>query len=156
MFRKSEKVVVLDDWPHPEAGAPMPKVFANDSRFVLRYYTQEGKIAVISFPLANIFTFGSPNDEAIRGHRLAKDGFHLYCVHEVLNSAWIEALEKSNSVHPRHNKSDFLKNKHHFLFSFHDSTLEVVATTGDYWSPIIKVASTEEEAKKYFEEAQNA
>ena len=50
----------------------MPQVFADDSNFVLRYYAQGEKIAVISFPLVNIFTFGSPNDEAISGHRLAK------------------------------------------------------------------------------------
>ena len=156
MFRKSEKIVVLDDWPHPEAGAPMPQVFADDSNFVLRYYAQEGQTAIISFPLANIFTFGSPNDEAIRGHRLAKDGFNLYRVHEIMNSSWIDELEKSNSVHPRHDKEKFLKDKHHYLFSFHDSTLEIIATTGELWPPVIKLASTNEEARTLFVEAQNA
>lgn len=156
MFRKLDKVSVLNDWPQPETGAPEPRIFADDTRFVLRYYTQNEKIAVIVFPLTSIFKFGSPNDEALGGHPLINNGLEFYSVHKVANSTWLASLEKQNSVHPRHNKMSYLKDKHHYIFTFHDSTLEVVATEGEYWKPVVTVVETEDEAIKLFSEAQNA
>ena len=156
MFEKSNEVKVLNDWPQPEAGAPEPQIFADDTNFVLRYFTANEKIAVIVFPMVNIFKFGSPNDEALGGHPLYKNGLKFYSVHEVKNSTWVQELEKQNSVHPQHDKQSFLKDKKHYIFTFHDSTLECVATEGEFWKPSVIVFGTEEEAKKMFEEAKNA
>ena len=33
------------DWPQPEAGASEPRVYADDSNFVMRYFTKNEKIA---------------------------------------------------------------------------------------------------------------
>lgn len=156
MFKSSDRVLVLKEWPQPEPGAPEPQVFADDTIFVLRYYTGKEKIAVIVFPLANVFKFGSPNDEALGGHPLIKNGLKYYSVQKVENSSWIAELEKQNSVHPQHESKRFLKDKHHYVFTFHDSTLELVATEGEYWKPIVNVVESEEEAKKLFVDAQNA
>lgn len=156
MFKASDEIEVLEDWPQPDAGAPEPRVYADDTRFVMRYYTQNDRIAVINFPLVSIFKFGSPNDEALGGHPLIQKGLKYYTVHKVANSSWIAELEKQNSVHPQHDTNRFLKDKHHYIFTFHDSTLELVANEGEYWSPIVNVVSTEVEANKLFTEAQNA
>lgn len=156
MFNNSDKVIVLKDWPQPEAGAPEPCIYADDSNFVIRYYTQNRKIAVVVFPLADTIKFGSPNDESLGGHPLIKSGLKYYSIHKVVNSSWIAELEKQNSVHPQHDKNKFVKDKHHYIFTFHDSTLELVATEGEYWKPVINIVNSEEEAKILFKEAQNA
>ncbi len=156
MFKVLDKVKVLEDWPKPEAGAPEPCIYADDTSFVMRYYTHDEKIAVIAFPLVSIFKFGSPNDESLGGHPLIQKGLEYYSVHKVENSFWIAELEKQNSVHPRHDPGRYLRDKHHYIFTFHDSTLELVVTEGEHWKPVINIVATEEEAKKLFIEAQNA
>lgn len=156
MFKSSDDIKVLNDWPQPEAGAPEPCIYADDSNFVMRYYTQNNKIAIISFPLTDIFKFGSPNDEALGGHPLIKKGLKYYSVHKVENSSWVSEIEKQNSVHHQHDSERFLKDKHHYIFTFHDSTLELIATEGEYWKPIVNVVASEHEAKQLFIEAQNA
>jgi len=150
------EIIVLNDWPKPEAGSPEPCVYADDSSFVIRYYTHDENIAVIVFPLVSIFKFGSPNDESLGGHPLINNGLEYYSVHKINNSTWVTELEKQNSVHHRHDKGLFLRDKHHYIFTFHDSTLELVATEGKFWKPVIKVLASEEEAKQAFIEAQNA
>jgi len=47
-------------------------------------------------------------------------------VREVEHSSWIRALERMNAVHPYHRTEHFLKYRH-FIFAFHDSTVECVA-----------------------------
>ena len=156
MFKARDNVKIVEDWPQPEAGSPEPCVYGDDTRLVMRYYTQNNKIAVIIFPLVSIFKFGSPNDEALGGHPLINKGLKYYSVHKVENSFWIAELEKQNSVHPRHDSKSFLKDKHHYIFTFHDSTLELVANEGEFFKPTVYVVSTEDEAMKLFSEAQNA
>jgi hypothetical protein len=73
-----------------------------------------------------VFQFGPPNDEAFNGHPLYKKGLKPYGVYEIKNSTWIGYFEKMNSVHPYHKKEYFERYKH-FIFSFHDTTLEVIA-----------------------------
>ena len=156
MSETADRIRVLENWPQPESGAPEPRILANDSSFALRYYTQQEKIACIVFPLVNIFKFGSPNDEALGGHALIKNGLKFYSVHEIECSSWIQELEKQNSIHPQHNKERFTKDKHHYIFTFHDSTLELVSTEGEYWKPSITLLTSEEEAQRLFIEALNA
>ncbi len=146
----------MRDWPQPSAGVPDPKIFADDTNLVLRYETGKDKYAVVNFPMANQFYFGSPNDEALGGHRLYGKGLKFYSVHEVMNSTWLEELEKQNSVHPQHNKDNYLKDMKHYIFTFHDSTLELAVTEGEYWKPIVTVVKTVDEAKKLFDDVQKA
>ena len=155
MFKQNNKVSVLDDWPQSAAGAPDPKIFADDSNFVLRYETQNDKFAVVSFPMVNQFIFGSPNDEALNGHPLYEQGLKFYSVHEVANSTWLDELEKQNSTHPQHNKKRFLQDMKHYIFTFHDSTLELAVTEGEHWKPVVTIVDTEQEAKTLFDQAQS-
>ncbi len=68
-----------------------------------------------------------PNDEAISGHPLYAKGLKPYGAYRVEESRWLAELGKRNSVHPYHEKSKFLAGKTHYIFTFHDSTLEAIA-----------------------------
>jgi hypothetical protein len=146
-----ERAVPLTDWPQPDAGAPSPLVIADDTRLFVRYITQNDKIAVIHFPLCSIFTFGSPNDEALAGHPLHGRGLEHYSAHRVESSSWIALLERRNAVHPSHDKKRFLENKRHFIFTFHDSTLECVVNEGKFWPTEISEFDSETQADRYIE-----
>ena len=156
MSHTSDKVKVLKDWPRPEAGAPVPRIYTDESSFVLQYYTSEDEIAVITFPIVHVFKFGSPNDESLNGHVLYGKGLKFYSVHKVENSSWLLELERQNSMHRQHDSKLFLKNKQHYIFTFHDSTLELIATENEQRSSQVTLVASEEEAIKLFREVQNA
>ena len=145
-----ERVVVLDDWPLPAAGAPCPRIMADDSALSLIYRTADGRFAVVHFPLCNYLAFGSPNHEALGGHPLCARGLRHYSVHEVFGSSLIQELERRNSVHPRHDPESYLRGMKHYVFTFQDRTLECVATTEPWWQESIQVFEREEEAKQAF------
>jgi hypothetical protein len=140
-----DTVTPFEAAPPCSAGAPCPLVLADDDGVLLAYYGDlpaDGSsvttpraidpatsalpvvIAVFSSPLAHMF--GSPNDEALSGHPLASRGLHAYGSFEVLHSSWVRALERMNAVHPNHRPDSFAGYRH-FIFTFHDSTLECVA-----------------------------
>jgi hypothetical protein len=142
----SPTVELLNSWPQPST-SPEAIVLATETQLFLRYATAENETAVIHFPLVKTFQFGSPNDEALGGHPLAKFGLKYYQVHRIKNSPLIAELEKRNSVHPRHLKERFLQDAVHYVFTFQDSTLECVVNEGQFWSPKIQVFSSDEDAK---------
>lgn len=113
MLFSKDKVTLLADWPQPSPGAPEPIVSADDNSLTLRYRTDDDQIAVIHFPSCAHLLFGWPNDEALSGHPLAKQGLKHYSVHEIHNSSLIRSLERQNSVHPRHDRRQFLVGKRH-------------------------------------------
>jgi hypothetical protein len=69
-----------------------------------------------------------PHDEALHGHPLSPRGLSHYDAYEVMESSWIRALERVNSVHERHDASRY-RGLRHFILTFHDSTFECVART---------------------------
>jgi len=139
-------VFLLDSWPQPSTSSEA-SVFASETQLLLRYFTGNEEIAVVQFPLVKTFQFGAPNDEALGGHPLAKSGLKHYQVHRIENSLWIAELEKRNSVHPQHEKNEFLKDLVHYIFTFQDSTLECVVREGQFWKPKVRVFASNTEAK---------
>ena len=83
---------------------------------------------LITFDRYSAMMFGPPNDEAFEGHPLAARGLSPYRVQEIKGSSWIRALERMNSVHPHHEPERYASLRH-FVFAFHDSTFECVATS---------------------------
>lgn len=84
---------------------------------------------------------GSPNDEALGGHPLAKCGLTWYQFHEVFNSPLIAELEHRNRAHHRHDAALYENNKH-YIITFKDETFEVVCTS--YTKQLVKAASAKE------------
>ena len=141
-----DAVVELRDAPQPDIGAPLPTLLCDEHHVVLAYLVfepdpawdgsyatvvtpdSEGMaVACVRFKWPRAHMFGPPNDEAFEGHPLACRGLHPYAVFEVHNSSWIRKLEQMNSVHPYHNREQFLERLRHFVFAFHDSTFECIA-----------------------------
>jgi hypothetical protein len=151
-----ERAIPIPEWPKPDGGAPMPQTIADDTSLFVRYVTHEEKVAVIYFPLCSVFMFGSPNDEALAGHPLYGRGLEYYSAHRVENSAWIQLLERRNSVHPSHDKKRFLEDKKHFIFTFHDSTLECVVNEGKFWPTEVSEFDNETEADNYIKRKKGA
>jgi hypothetical protein len=136
-----DTVLQSHEAPWPDAGAPLPVVLCNEHNLFLAYIVaaQEAggirevspktsglSIAIVKFLFYRSYMFGPPNDEAFTGHPLASRGLGPYAVSEVEQSSWIRQLERMNAVHPNH-RPELFASYRHFVFTFHDSTFEVVA-----------------------------
>lgn len=149
-----QRAIVLDDWPQP-ATVSEPRVLADDTTLSLMYRTDGDSYAVVRFPLCTYFVFGAPNDEALGGHPLARTGLRHYAVHEVHGSPLVRELERRNSIHPRHDPSLYLDQRH-FVFTFQDSTLECVVPSEKWWTPTVVVFGEFEEAETAWRAARQA
>ena len=140
-----DRVLVLNDVPKSDVGAPLPALVSDERALVLLYIvsgrdpdwdgtyvravspSSDGvPVAVVRFRRPACHTFGPPNDEAFEGHPLAGRGLNPYAAFEVENSSWVRQLERVNSVHPYH-RPEYFASYRHFVFAFHDSTFECVA-----------------------------
>ena len=136
----------INHLPQSSIGAPIPMIACDEGTLYLAYYIEnvphdwDGSsvriidsdssgetVALVRFEGCYAHTFGPPNDETFSGHPLANRGLKPYSVFEVKHSSWIRKAESRNAVHEYHNSELFLKNKHHFIFFFHDSTYECIA-----------------------------
>jgi hypothetical protein len=118
---------------------------ADNGRTVVVYRARvdpEGptSLAAVEFEHVALMKFGYPNDEGIRSHSLFDlDGdLWPYAMYEVHESPWIDEFVKDLRVtFPP--ESDF-SGIRHFIFVFHDDTLEVLCVG-------FKVLSEEETTK---------
>ena len=127
------------DLPQSNVGAPLPMVLADEHKFVFGYLLQDQTVdaacplVVVTVEGCSIFKFGSPNDEALHGHRYSELGLSSYDAYEVLESDWIAELTIANRVHRNHSDARF-STLRHFIWTFHDSTLEFVASGDEPYS----------------------
>jgi hypothetical protein len=138
-------VVELLEIPAPEPGSPAPVMLCREGEVILAYHATlpektsspptgtssnlPGDIpstAVVTFFSVVEVSLGGPNDETLHAHPLYGQGLGFYAAHEVLCSAWLRAIEKRNSVHPRHSP-DIFASMRHLIITFHDSTFECLA-----------------------------
>ncbi len=141
---RHDRVVELTGVPRPSVGAPLPVALAGEGRLLLAYLLDvpvpgwDGSwtravdldtatpVVLACFMGVVAWQWGPPNDEAFQGHPLADRGLRPYGVFRVEGSSWIRQLERMNRVHPQHRPEAF-KDLNHFVFTFHDSTLEAIA-----------------------------
>jgi hypothetical protein len=71
--------------------------------------------------------FGIPNDEAPPGHPLTPHGLSPYGAHEVIDSEWLNELRTIERRHPQ-SQAMPLQTSKHWMLTFHDTTLEAIAT----------------------------
>jgi len=136
----------LDHWPQPGTCSEA-RVLASETQLILQYTARDDAVALIQFPLVKAFQFGSPNDEALEGHPLARSGLQRYRVHHVEHSPWIAELEKRNAVHPRHDRNTFLEHLVHYIFTFQDATLECIACEGPFGKAEVRVFASATDAQ---------
>jgi len=142
---------IISEWKDPykmDSGASSPGVAITSQGLLLVYRlgvqgierlssgsTDQNDIwGRILFEHNLLFKFGYPNDEVLNGHPLYKYGLKPYTFHFIDNSPWIDDLERSNKVHPRHTGGWHEKYKH-WIVSFHDETLEVLARQSKILDP---------------------
>lgn len=118
-----------------DPGATMPEIKADEHDLEVTFYLLDtdgrGKL---KFKSVLQFTFGYPNEEAIEGHRYYELGLLPFQFVEVQDSEIIKNIIKANRVHPYH-KDELFKEWRHFVFPFHDTTLEVIAKFYEFEQP---------------------
>ncbi len=115
-----------------EPNAPEAALVATDGLYAalgLKPHFDDGdrRCVVLLWRSPHFAQLGSPNDEALPGHRLYPKG--LACIRWagiVLSSELIEQLERQSRVHPRHDPSRF-NNLVHYVLPLKECTVEVVA-----------------------------
>jgi len=135
----------LNEIPGCETGAPLPFILsdehhleviyhisgADEDRFSDKYdyvIEEEGEgIVALRFQHCLQHKFGYPNEEALHGHPEYKMGIKYFCCVEFPDSKWAAEIEKQNEAHPNHQRGMY-SNHRHFIFPFHDTTLECLAT----------------------------
>ncbi|MCO5331261.1 MAG: hypothetical protein M9961_14390 [Ilumatobacteraceae bacterium] len=111
-----------------DGGAPMPVLIATDCRTAFACYlpTDDDRVVVAEVERCSSVRFGFPNDEVVHGHPCGLDLMH-YGVHVIHESPWLAELRSIESVHSRAAEQPFADSRHYFL-TFHDSSLEAIAT----------------------------
>lgn len=127
----SETIIPLDLGFLPEAAVSGASVLQSEYSCFLLFnairedddlYVDAG-LAIIEFKGCSVTQFGYPNDEA--WSRIPRTRGLSYGCYEVLNSEWTNELTRLN----RHGFPDTPDSKQrHFLFLFHDSSFECVAS----------------------------
>lgn len=121
---------VLCDFPISwDVGAPLPTLLQSDQSADLFFLLPDDdeRVGHIHFERLSSSLFGAPNDETFEGHPLHGSGFQPYRAMRVVNSPWIAQLERMNSVHRYHDPAAYAALEH-FIFPFHDTTFECVAS----------------------------
>ncbi len=133
-----------------DPGAPMPFLLAGIRTFLIYYlrhddplfeelgpgepgWDQEHGLGVIEFRHVQAVKMGTPHDEVLRGHPMHGCGLEPYGAQVVSNSPWIRELAEVNRVHPQFSEESWAAMRH-YLFPFHDETVECVAGDATAWT----------------------
>jgi len=129
----SETVVPVDlevDW---DQNVPAAVLVSNDDGLtVLAVHASDAdadpRTVVFTWHGTRFASMGSPNDEALSGHRLFEKGMsRIRRLGKVENSELIATLARETSVHPQHDPARFAELTHHVL-PLKECTVEVVAS----------------------------
>jgi hypothetical protein len=131
------RIAKWDEPPAMDAGAPMPAVYSDETGLTCAYvigptHSESGSTAILYFEGVLYYAMGYPNDEALNAHPLYGNGLGFYDFHVVENSPLIADLDRRNQLHERHVAGNYLKRFRHWIITFHDETLEVVARNAQF------------------------
>ena len=139
--------VTLHEWTQPppmEAGAPLPAIRKEGDQLWVAYACRNPDFpgwdsgvqpdhpgfeiwsAILRFDGVSDYHFGAPSDEHLYTHPLYEKGLRAYGYYEARGTS---RLEKQ-------------KNKKHWIITFHDRTLEIVADSAHIVSSRIKGEDT--------------
>ena len=111
----------------------MPAVYSDETGLTCAYvigatHAESGSTAILHFEGVLYYAMGYPNEEALKAHSLYANGLGFYGFHLVENSPLIADLDRRNQVHERHVPGAYMTRFRHWIITFHDETLEVVAS----------------------------
>ena len=132
----------VSEWqgaPQMETGAPMPGIASDGRQLLVAYIVRDGGAvetfeecyAVVSFSGVLQHTFGYPNEDVLSEHPLYSLGLEAYAFNEIANSPYVGELAARNARAFPESKARYLKHKH-WIVTFHDETLEVVANAVEF------------------------
>jgi hypothetical protein len=138
------RVVAWNEPPPMDPGATMPAVHSDETGLTCGYvigatHPESGSTAILHFEDVLYYAMGYPNDEALKAHPLYANGLGFYDFHLVENSPLIADLDLRNQVHERHVAGAYVKRFRHWIITFHDETLEVVARNARFMRTSEKV-----------------
>ena len=134
----------IKEFPPMESGSPIPSIKEIGSNLLVSYICNNPDFpgwdsgsapdhpgfdeycAVIKFSEISWYHFGGPSDEKLHQHPLYDSGLTFYGFHVVENSS------KTNS------------NQSHWIITFHDETLEILARNVEVVSKRVDTSSPEE------------
>jgi len=127
-----DRVIELNEL-QSSVGSPCPSLLMDGANLYVAYHMQEEStdfeleaIGLVKFSSVYLHKLGAPNGEAFHGHPLYENGLRPFGTYLVENSSWIKECMVRNRVHPYHSDEQF-KLFNHYVWSFHDETLEVIA-----------------------------
>ena len=132
--------ISISEWkeaPPMDTGAPMPSILSIESDLFVSYIisTENEKnelYAIVKFSGVMQHTFGYPNDEALGAHPLYDSGLEFYSFNLVENSPYLKELDDRNSSIFPEGKGMYCERFKHYIVTFHDETLEVIASSISY------------------------
>lgn len=131
IMNSTPKVVEWGAPPLMDSGAPMPAIYSDETGLTCAYLmasqSEVGSTAVVHFEGVLYYAMGYPNDETLHAHPLYANGLKFYRFHLVENSPLIADLDRRNQIHGRHVAGAYIEQFRHWIITFHDETLEVVA-----------------------------
>lgn len=145
----TEFAELAQDWPQPGTGNAGPLLRYGRGPAILAYETTDEKVTIVTIPVCLQVLCGHPNDEALSGHPLYGKGLQLYSVHRVQNSSRLAAMERENAVHPRQDAAAYLKNKEHWVFTFQEGTIEILALATEAGALSYRLCGSWPEARQF-------
>jgi hypothetical protein len=135
ILQNKPRLMRWTDPPPMETGGPCPAVRSNGHDLHCAYFINSTvapvrSVAILKFEGVLQHRFGYPNDETLQGHPLHQFGLEHYGFFTVENSPLIYEIEKQNECHSQHRPGIYTKFCH-WIFTFHDETLEVIALRGN-------------------------
>ena len=115
-----------------DCGAPVPAIYSDESGLTCAYligatHPKSGHTAILHFNDVLYYAMGYPNDEVLNAHPLYPNGLVSYGFYVIEDSALIADLDRRNQAHDRHVAGAYIKRFCHWIITFHDETLEVIA-----------------------------
>ena len=126
------KVAKWEEPPAMDTGAPAPAIYSDETGLTCAYvigptHPKSGCAAILHFEGVLYHAMGYPNDEVLHAHPLYARGLGFYDFHVVEDSPLLADLDRRNQAHERHVSGAYIKRFRHWIITFHDETLEVVA-----------------------------
>jgi hypothetical protein len=126
-------VVEWTEPPQMDTGAPLPAIERSDDTLVVAYICDCDHSAVVRFSGVSWLHFGYPNDEGLWEHPFYDIGLRHYAFWEVHDSPRIPTGSSQR----------------HWIGTFHDETLEVVAAAATVVVRNVSGTATDQIARQY-------